>query len=385
PAWLAAAGFIALLALAGVFASMAQSLAMGVEAPLGRPAVAAARTGSSAITLGALGSAAALALLGGLALAWFKNRIPAAGLAFLLAAVVGADLWRNATSFWRYSPPPQEVFRPDALTQRVTATPLPYRTLDLGVYPGDGVALMAYGIPQLLGHHGNELHRFDELMGGKNQWRNLSPQLLDLFAVRYVIAPAGPGSPDSLPGYRRVMDAAATSPGTPGRLFEQENPSPYARVVPGGAKLDDSLIVATLVDPRLPGYDRVVFFAPDAPVSPDSLTGWPEPSPSRAVVTEWVPGAMTVTLDPAPERPSYLLVAENWYPDWEAVVDGAPAHVVRGNHTLITVPLRAGARTVRLEFRSAEYQQGSVISLLSLGVVLLGFAAPWVSRRRRRA
>ena len=382
-AWLVAAGIIALLGVAGVFGSMAESFARAVEtAAPQRHVVAAARAGRTAIMLGALGSAVALAAVAGLAIARRRTLLPASVMAIALALAVGADLWRNATTFWTYTRAHQELYRPDPITEAIARHPVPARVLDAGVYPGDGVTLMAFGIPQLLGHHGNELHRFDELLGGKNQWRHLSPQLLDLFAVRYVITQSG--AQGDIPGYRVARDSVLTSAGVPARLYEQARPSPYVRVVPGAVKIPDSLAVPTLVDPRLPGYDRVVFLPSDAPVDPAELREWPPPSPSRATVTAWQAGAMTIALDPAPPAPSYVLVAENWYPDWRATVDERPVTVLRGDHTLITVPVPAGARTVALEFRSAQYGRGKQLSLASLGLVLLAFVAPAALRRRRR-
>jgi uncharacterized membrane protein YfhO len=111
----------------------------------------------------------------------------------------------------------------------------------------------------------------------------------------------------------------------------------------------------------------------------------PPPSQSRATVTAWQPGRMTVTLDPAPPQESYLLISENWYPDWHAAVDGASVQVLRGDYTLITVPVPAGAKRVELTFRSPDYETGRAISLGSL-VILAGVAvAPFAARRRRNA
>jgi hypothetical protein len=357
-----------------------------VQAAQQRPTLPQAEAGQAAILWGALGSGAALALVAGLAWAWLRARLRAAPLALGLALVVGADLWRNAAGFWTYSRAHEELFRLDPLTTRITQTPVPYRVLDLGVYPNDGSALMAFDIPQLLGHHGNELHRFDELLGGKNQWRNLTPRLLDLLAVRYVIAPAGaPGSGvDSLPGYRIALDSVVTSARAGARLFERTNPEPYARVVPAALKIEDDQVVPTLLDPRFPGFDAVVLFARDAPVSPEPLHALPPPSGSRATVGPWRAGSMTIALDPPPTTPGYVLVAENWYSDWHATVDGSPAPVLRGNHTLITVPVPAGARRVELAFDSAHYRLGKRLTLTSLGLVLAACIVPLALRRRRR-
>src|SRR3989475_2080260 len=105
---------------------------------------------------------------------------------------------------------------------------------------------MAFDIPQLLGYHGNELRYYDELLGGKNEWRNLGVlPLWDLLGVRYVIAPAGARAVDSLPGFHRVLDSVASFEGTRVHLMERTTPPPYARVVPGAIKTDSATIIPT--------------------------------------------------------------------------------------------------------------------------------------------
>jgi hypothetical protein len=228
----------------------------------------------------------------------------------------------------RQQTPPYRVFNLSALTR----TP---------AYPGDGEAFMALGIPQLLGHSGNEIGRFDELMGGRRKWDNvLAHRTLDLWGVGYVIAPA---EVESLPGYRPLLTGATTSTGASANLFERTDAVAYARVIPAALKTDEARIVPTLMDSRVP-IDRILLLGPDAPVEPPAITAVPDPSPARATVTAWRPGEMTIALEPAPPEPGYLLVAENWHPEWEATVDGQPAQVLRGNYTMLTVARPAPAR-----------------------------------------
>lgn len=218
-------------------------------------------------------------------------------------------------------------------------------------------------------------------------WSNLANlQLWDLFAVRWVIVPTLPqgGGLDSIPGYTRVLRDAITASGTPAHLFERTEPAPYARVVPAALTLDSAQIVPTLVDPRM-AHDRVVLLDARAGVTVPPLAQLPAPSTARATVTHWEPGKMSITLDPAPATPAYLLVAENWYPDWRATVNGAPAPVLRGDWTLITVPLAAGSTGVELVFKSSAYGRGKVITLISLLLVVAAWVVPAIVRRRRSA
>jgi len=106
-------------------------------------------------------------------------------------------------------------------------------------------------------------------------------------------------------------------------------------------------------------------------------------SPSRATFVKWVPGQMSVTLDPPPPTDSYLLVAENWFPDWHATVDGNPSDVLRGDWSFITVPVSAGAKRVDLEFTSTVYQRGRLISLISL-LLLAAWGGGAAIRQRRK-
>jgi uncharacterized membrane protein YfhO len=128
-------------------------------------------------------------------------------------------------------------------------------------------------------------------------------------------------------------------------------------------------------------YSRLVLFTDDQPVTPEPLKQMPAPSASRATVSAWQPGRMTVTVDPTPANASYLVVAENWYPDWQATVDGRPAHVLRGDYSLITVLLPAGARTVELVFRSKLYEEGRTITLITVAALLVTLIAALVPRR----
>jgi uncharacterized membrane protein YfhO len=91
---------------------------------------------------------------------------------------------------------------------------------------------------------------------------------------------------------------------------------------------------------------------------------------------------MTIVLTGQAAAPSWLLVSENWYPDWTASVDGQPSPVFRGQFSLITVPLPVGAKEVTLEFRSRAYERGRMITLISLIAALGLWLVPLVRRRR---
>jgi hypothetical protein len=389
-AWFWTASVVAVLALVGGFGWIAEGLALGIQQQTGRPALALAASASSSIRFGALGSAV---FLGGLVLlAWgfLREKIGSRALTLLIILVVGTDLWINARTFWNYSNAPDDLFGGDAITEHLRQVEPPIRVLELQVYPPGGSAstLMAYGIPQLLGHHGNELHAFDELMGGKNVWSNLpfwgrgDLKLLDLYAVRYLVVPGGRGL-DSIPGFRRLVAEVPTAGGGTGSLFERVPAPPYARFVSGALKGADSLAAATVLHPQFL-VDRLVYLDATFDGRPEELTAMPEPADATVDVAEWAPGRMRLTISPAAPVDGYVVMSENWYFDWRATVDGRPVDTVRGNGALITVPVAAGARDIELAFRSDHYRVAKMITLGSLLAVAMAGIAPPVVRRKRR-
>jgi hypothetical protein len=239
---------------------------------------------------------------------------------------------------------------------------------------------MAFDIQSMLGYHGNEVRYYDELLGGKGQWRFAgSPNLLDLLSVRYLLMPQA----QAVPGYHQVVGPVTTAPGGPAVLLERDTVPKYVRVVPGAAKLPEDQVVPTVVDPRFP-LDAVVLYTDTASVSPEPVkSGTPETAPTvQARLSEWAPGHMRIALEGSAPKATYLLVAETWYPDWHAAIDGRPVTVLRADHALLSVVLPSGAREVTLRFDSAAYARGKIMTLVALVAALGLLAAPLWSRRR---
>jgi hypothetical protein len=382
-AWLIALGVIVLFAVAGVFTNLERTIAAAAGQAWGDPdRVARAVANQSAVVLGALRIAVFGAATIGLLFAWGRGRLRPVAFATLLLVLLGFDLYSIDRQFFVFSPRAAQLYPSDPITERIAATPKPYRVLDVPQAPVyDGSNLMLYGIPQVLGYHSFQIRYYDELLGGKGQWRNLftSLHLWKLLAIRYVTA----SDSIHLPGYHKVLGPVRAATGRTAYLYEADSTPPYARVIPAGVKGEADRIVPTLIDPRL-DYDRLVLFAPDEAVNPLPVDSMPAPSPARAHVAAWEAGRMTITLDPTPPSPSYVLVAENWYLDWRATVDGADAPVLRGDQTFITVPVPAGAHQVELVYRSSRYRTGRLISIFATLIVVGCLVGPPIANRFAR-
>jgi hypothetical protein len=347
-------GGLALLGLIGVLESIATALVSQQQAQ-------SLAANAPDIRVGALRLLLMVGIAGGVFWGIWAGKLRryAAGAALGVAVVV--DLWSVDRNFFDFKPPASKLFADDAITSRLGQEPKPFRVLDAGVYPGS--VLMAYDIQNVLGYHGVEVRFYDDLLGGKNEWRNLgNPSLHDLLAVRYLILPDS----QSVPGFHPVSAPTATGHGSVGILYRRDTLPEYVRMVPSAAKLPEDQVVPTVIDPRFPLND-VVLFPDTASVSPEPIRGGaPDTTAVRATLTEWRPGSMRIALAGSDTRPRYLLVSETWYKDWHARVDGTPAPVHRGDHALMAIVIPPGAREVTLDFESPEYARGKVISLLAL-------------------
>ncbi|HEX6053238.1 MAG TPA: hypothetical protein VFZ21_28415, partial [Gemmatimonadaceae bacterium] len=394
PAAMIAGGAVAVLGVSGLLGSIAQSLGTAIGQSFGFPqwaerAAAAAQT----IQWSALVAGLAAVGAGAATVALRRGRLPGGAWAAVLIALVGTDLWLNVRPFWMYSNVHEELFAGDAIKARLKSLPKPIRVWDVqyGGIPSvyEGAALMADDIAQLYGHHGNEPHAFDVLNGRQGSSLSFAragdPRILDLFAVNHVILQAQ-AAPDSLPGFRRTLSDVAASSGATATLFERERPVPYARFVPTAIPAASMTQAAsTVVGASFDPY-RVVMLdstagAP-AGAMPDSLP----PAPDLAITfAEWRPGRMRMQLGaPAPSA-GHVLVSENWDQEWRATVDGRETPVQRGNVSLITVPVPAGAREIVLDYEGRAFARGRTISLVSLLVVAIGLIAPVLIRRRSGA
>jgi hypothetical protein len=370
---LAVLGALGLLGVVGILHSITMGLAGPEQAPRAAANAGALQTGSLRLLVAVILGGGALWLV-------WSRRATGALAAGALGIVILGDMWSIDRLFFEFKDPASTLYRDDEITSKLRATPKPFRVLDAGVYQGS--YLMAHDIQSMLGYHGQEIRFYDELLGGKGQWRFAgNPNLHDLLSVRFILLP----EPQAVPGFHQVLGPVATTPGSPAILLEKDTIPTYVRVTSGAAKLTEEQIPPTVIDPRFP-LRTVTLFSDTAGITPAPLRGGQQPDSVgvTATLTDWAPGAMRVKLDGRSDNVSYLLVAENWYPDWHAEVDGKATPLLRGDYTMLSVPLPPGAREVRLWFASATYGRGKLVTLVALLMAVALCAAPLWQRRFRR-
>ncbi|MEJ2539343.1 MAG: hypothetical protein P8188_05150, partial [Gemmatimonadota bacterium] len=305
-----------------------------------------------------------------------RGALPAAGLVAALVAIVALDGIRvsgafvETRDFQRFSAPDPNI---QAL-ERLQTTEPPFRVLDMN-QGGQSVRPAMFGIELASGHHPNDLARYRELTGmeGSGAPMNLlqSANVQKILNVRYLIWPVRTlGAPE---GFEPVSATQLAD----GQLYEAvyEIPTlPRARLVAQAEVVPDDQAVERLMDPA---FDVASTVTVPEPLQVELGGGVPVGE------VEWIlrdtdRSALRVEID----RPGLLVVANNFYPAWQATVDGASTPIFRVNHTLQGIPVEAGIHEVTLTFRSARVRQGLLLSGAGL-LLLTGVAGTSVVRRRQ--
>jgi len=151
------------------------------------------------------------------------------------------------------------------------------------------------------------------------------------------------------------------------------------------------LLTAEDFDPRV-----LVVLAPGSAVPPDSRRGIRAGQPDRLPVQ--LPPEARDTVDwsrPAADRldvavntaeGAWLVMGEQWYPDWKANLDGRDVELQRGDHALRTIWIPPGEHLLRTWYEPWSLRYGASLALLALAVLAgLTLGGALIDRRARRA
>jgi uncharacterized membrane protein YfhO len=103
---------------------------------------------------------------------------------------------------------------------------------------------------------------------------------------------------------------------------------------------------------------------------------------ARATITDY--RLNHVTIDAQTPVPAIVRLADLWYPDWVATVDGQPAAILKADYLLRAVAVPAGRHRIEFRFESKAVRNGMMLSALGLAVAM-GLLLAGVFTRRRAA
>lgn len=371
------AGVMALLALLAASGALTSAWTSLLYPDLDASNAAALEALRPFLVRGAFVSAALAAVLAALAWAHERALLAPAGLVAGVALLVAVDQLRVDASFVQ-TLDFQEWARPDpniqAILDQEQGSPEPYRLLSF-VQAGQDVRPAMHGIELAAGHHPNDLSRYRELIGmvGSGFPENLvNPNVRRLLNVRYIVWPdleLGPGPEGG------VLSRTTLQDGRTYQTLYADGGLPRARLVAAATVRSDEEAVPYMLSAAFdPEREVVLAEAPPVVLDGGPASGevrWEERTPNRL--------RLAVTSD----RPALLVVADNWFPAWQATVNGAEAPVLRAYHTLRAVPVPAGTSTVEMAYRSSSLARSLWLSVVAV-LALAGLGVWGLARERRR-
>jgi hypothetical protein len=384
--WLVAAALFAILGVSGGLTN----LAAGVAAPERADAVL---DNARDLALGAVRSFVFVGFAVALIWAIGTRRLTSIVGAWLIVAVAAIDLWTIERSYWMFSPPASQLYASDETIRYLKQQTQPARVIPVALSAdfartdpflrpgGQANGLMSHDVRSVLGYHGNQLGRYNDLLGMDEGGRQIgNPNLWALTNARFFLT-----NVDTLPipGVRRVVGPTRDAAGTTVYLYQLPGDNPLAWLAPVIYKAPDDAVLATVLDPRF-DVRRAALFDTAAPVSARTVSALPEPLASKVTATRYEPGRMTLSLEPPAPEGSALVVSENYYPGWKARADGREAPLGRADYSLIGVQLPTGTKTVELTFDSAPYHTGKAITLIALALSAAWWLAGVLLERRSR-
>jgi hypothetical protein len=372
--------------------------------------------------LGGMAVAVVLILVNaGLIYALIRRRVKPLVFAGITGLVLIIDTWTVDSKFIKSCPQPSESFAADEVvkfckqdTTQFRVFPLYYQDQQTGENKADDGILLLHDIQSIGGQNPNPLRTYMEFVGLENtvmfQWppNLLHRNFLDLLNVKYVIRT------QDLSGYppeyqRRLRDLTQQYISEPGltqtyysprvAIYRNDSVLPRAFLVGRYEVLPEKdQVISRLKDPLFKPRNTVILAENpaeahenrDATVFAAKTGGVPiflseaknltHPVSGAAVIRNYDANRLVVeaTLD----APGFLVLSENYHPDWRALDNGKPTKIYRAYHTLRAVYLDAGSHTV--EFRCVPNHFG-LGKLLSLGalifLIVVGALSVAASRR----
>jgi hypothetical protein len=268
---------------------------------------------------------------------------------------------------------PETLYAMDDVTGFLKSQPEPGRVMPLPQtgWPRFLDYPMLYDLELVGGEHGNSLQRYNDFVGSNPQamlpdFHNIGSDMRFMAAdnVRWLVA----GQEIQAPILREAFRGAGAI------VYENLSALPRAYFVEQVVRRPEGQSLAAMQDSTWDPRRTAIVEAPrDLPVGIGPLQ-------TGARVVKHEPDEVEVQAQTS--RAALMVLADNYYKDWRATVDGRPAQIYRTNSTFRGVVVPAGQHRVRFVFEPKELYTGFNIYLVTLAL-LAGYGVLLLVQRRR--
>ncbi len=308
-----------------------------------------------------------------LVLARWRGLIPAAALPVLIVGLLYADLW---TFGHGYNPTtPREAIMPPTQVTRYLAEHAGHDRMAGTINLLRPNVAMLFGLRDLRGYepivdgtfadlyedfyHQLRTPVFDVQRKQDLELTAMEQRQLNIAGVRYIATVRKPRVDGSARPYTFILQEQRAA------LYENLEAFPRAYVVFGSRVVPNTdEATAALRSPELDPGRTLVLAAGDEIAAPSGLDRTTTPVTWLADEPERV--ELEVTLPQA----GWLVLSDNFATGWEAILDGNPAPLLRGNVAFRAVAVPAGTHRVSFHYRPSVVYIAATISALSTTIAL---------------
>jgi hypothetical protein len=158
-------------------------------------------------------------------------------------------------------------------------------------------------------------------------------------------------------------------------LYELEQAVPRVYVVPAAEHENDH--GKTLERLASKDFDPLATVLVDEPMSFSNTAGFQ----AEAQILEYE--NHLVNIQASLDRPGILILADSFYPGWNAYVNGRQEKIYRANLFFRGVPLSAGTHTIQFCYEPRSFAIGRAVSIITL-LSIFTISIPLYMRKRRR-
>ena len=303
---------------------------------------------------------------------------------FIMIALV--DQLTIVSRFLPEAKSPEQYYAADDVTRFIKEDSALFRVFPTPWYEhASDLYLLYHNIQSAGGYIPNPLKRYQDFIGaGKSVMftpANLLqyPNCLDVLNIKYIIAPT---LPEDLSQYEPQIQTLIVRIKTflsryqsvfVGRrytVYQNRHMIPRAHFVHDYFVSEENETMDILKS-QVPDVRFTVLLEkePTQPMPVSTDTTW-----AHAVeITVYKPNEIVCRV--STDHPGFLVIADNWHPDWHALVDGQRSEIFVANHTMRAVYVPVGTHEIKMEYVSEGYNLGRVASLIALLLIVAACAA----------
>jgi hypothetical protein len=328
-----------------------------------------------------------------------KNKIPilaGAAIAIILSLISQISVMAN---FLTKSPGPEKVYAADEIIQFLKQNTITGRIFPLTyeTHAAQDNYLWYHGLLSAGGTSPSPTKRYQDYIGAGTSvmFTPVSlvqyPILADLLNIRYVIGLSLPEdlSPRGLSRYdvntqRAIMNwkgllepYRSVYRGRELSVYENDRAFPKAYIVADYRIAAADEVLDILKSPPFDPRAAVILEDdPDLPHPPAKL-----PMTEAQIVSYEANRVVCQVDNPAS---GFLVLADNWHPDWRAFVDGKPGKLYRADYIFRAVYVPVGKHEIVFAYISKGFNTGKVVTLLSLIAALALIMLPAVMKKKTK-